>query len=74
MLCSEILVRYGMDVNAMDHNNNTALDYLAWNLDRSGIKFLKVALPDAYSIVLMASYLNLSSLRYSVLLMANPTK
>ena len=41
MLCSEILVRYGMDVNAMDHNNNTALDYLAWELGQKWYQISK---------------------------------
>lgn len=39
LACTQILVACGIDVNAMDHNNNTALDYLAWEL---GQKWYKV--------------------------------
>ncbi len=39
--CSELLVRYGTDVNAMDHNNNTALDYLAWELGQKWYQISK---------------------------------
>ena len=41
VLCSEIFVRYAMDVNAMDHNNNTALDYLAWELGQKWYQISK---------------------------------
>ncbi len=41
VLCSEILVRHGIDVNAMDHNNNTALDYLAWELGQKWYQISK---------------------------------
>lgn len=41
VLCTELLVHYGIDVNAMDHNNNTALDYLAWELGQKWYQISK---------------------------------
>ena len=39
--CTQTLIDYGVNVNAMDHNNNTALDYLAWELGQKWYQISK---------------------------------
>ncbi len=38
---TQTLIEYGINVDAMDHNNNTALDYLAWELGQKWYQISK---------------------------------